>query len=565
MKKSAIVLFLAALLTGTALFAQSIQEGINNLYAERYQSAKNTFEKMHASNPNNIEATYWLGQTYLASGDTTAARSLYEKALAANGNAPLILVGMGHIELLEGKTAEARQRFEAAITMSKGKKGEDPLVLNAIGRANVSAKAGDTDYAIAKLTQAAQLAPNNPDIFLNLGNAYRKKHEGGNAVTNYMKAINLNQNFAPAWYQIARIYETQRNWDIYTQNLNRAIQADPKFAPAYYGLYYYTLLYPKDFAKAEQYANQYIANSDPSIDNDYIKAQTAWVQNKFDEAIATAKNIVSQAGDKANPRVYKLLGYSYLSKGDTATACQYVGQYFQKASDENIVGQDYILQADACGKENPNIVRESYLKAAQADSNLTNQVNVLNQGIERFQKSGNKVAEADLRALSYQLRGSQANPAELFYIGIPYYQGKEFQKADSVFKAYSTAFPDSIYGYLWSARSLAAMDSTMQNGTAVDAYKKLLDVAGTNKERFQSQGVEAAGYLAGYYNNVKSDKETAIQYLQKGLEFDPANQTLQGALNTLQRASSKQAAPSKTETKTKTNASGETKTKTKKG
>lgn len=542
MKKSAIVMFLAALLTGTSLFAQSIEEGINNLYAERRQSAKAVFDKLIAKNPNNMEATYWLGQTYLTTNDTAAARALYEKALAANGNAPLILVGMGHVELLEGKTSEARQRFEAAITMSKGRKGNDPNVLNAIGRANVDAKAGDADYAIAKLTEASQLDPKNPDIFLNLGNAYRKKHEGGNAVTSYMKAIQINQDFAPAWYQIARIYETQRNWEVYTQNLERAIQADPKFAPAYYGMYYYTLLYPKDFAKAEEYANKYIANSDPSPDNDYIKAQTAWVQNRFDEAITTAKNIIAQAGDKANPRVYRLLGYSYLSKGDSATACQYVGQLFQKMKEEDIVGQDYILQADACGKENPAIVRESYMKAAQIDSNLVNQINILNQGIDRFQKSGNKVAEADLRLLSYQLRGSQANPTELIYIGIPYYQAKEYQKADSIFKAYSVAEPDSIYGYLWSARSLAAIDTTMEQGTAIDAYKKLLEVAHKDTARFQSYGVEAAGYLAGYYNNIKSDRETAIEYLKQGLEFDPNNQSLQNALNILQK-SSKPSAP----------------------
>ena len=543
MKNSAIVLFLTALLTGPTLFAQDIQEGINDLYAERKQSAKAVFQKIVDKKPNNMEATYWLGQADLASNDTAAARALYEKALAANGNAPLVLVGLGHVDLLEGKADEARQRFEAAITMSHGRKGNDPDVLNAIGRANVDAKAGDVDYAIAKLTEASQIDPKNPDIFLNLGNAYFKKHEGGNAVTSYMKAIAINQDFAPAWYQIARIYQTQQNWEVFTQNLNRAIQADPKFAPAYYWLYDYTLRYKKDFAKAEEYANKYITNSDPSPDNDYIKAQTAWVQDKFDEAIATAKNIIAEAGDKANPRVYRLLGYSYLSKGDTATACQYVGQFFQKAKETDVVAQDYILQADACGKGNPELVRESYVKAVQVDSNLVNQVNMLNQGIERFQKSGNKVAEADLRLLSYQLRGSQANPAEFFQIGLPLYQAGKYMRADSMFKAYTAAFPDSIYGYYWSALSLAQIDTTMQQGLAVPSYQKTLEVALTDTARFKNMGVQAAGYLAGYYNNIKNNKDTAIEYLKKGLIFDPTNQVLQNALNILSKSSSGKASP----------------------
>src|SRR5215204_4421112 len=160
MKKPAIVLFFAAFLSITAL-AQNVQEGVNNLYAHRYQSAKSIFEKLLAANPNNIEATYWLGQTYLDQDNIAAAKSVYEKALASNGNAPLMLVGMGHVELLEGNQAGAQQRFEQAITASRGRKGNDPVVLTAIGRANVNAyteskKVGNLDYAIAKLTEAAQ-------------------------------------------------------------------------------------------------------------------------------------------------------------------------------------------------------------------------------------------------------------------------------------------------------------------------------------------------------------------------------------------------------------------------
>src|ERR1700694_4686346 len=104
MKKSAVVVIFAAFLSVTAL-AQSVQEGINHIYAERYQSAKSVFDKLIATNPNNMEATYWLGQDYIAMGNTAGARSLYEKALTANGNAPLILAGIGNVELLEGNAS----------------------------------------------------------------------------------------------------------------------------------------------------------------------------------------------------------------------------------------------------------------------------------------------------------------------------------------------------------------------------------------------------------------------------------------------------------------------------
>ena len=190
MKKTSIAIMVAGFISITQLMAQSIQEGINHLYADRNQSAKAVFDKLIAANPNNLDAVYWLGQTYIALKDVPSARQLYDKMLTTNGNAPMILVGRGQVDLIDNKTNEARQRFETALTVSRGKKGDDPNVLNAIGRANIDnkAKSGDITYAIEKLKAAADRDPKNADIFLNLGDAYRKAHDGGNSVINYDKA-----------------------------------------------------------------------------------------------------------------------------------------------------------------------------------------------------------------------------------------------------------------------------------------------------------------------------------------------------------------------------------------
>ena len=341
--------------------------------------------------------------------------------------------------------------------------------MNAIGKANVDAadnafKSGDLTYAIEKLKVAADRDPKNPDIFLNLGNAYRKLQDGGNAVTNYNKALEINPNFAIASYRIAKIYETQKNWEPYLKELNDAIAKDPKFAPAYYELYYYNIG-KLDFTQADQYAQKYIANTDPDVQNDYLRAQMLWAKKDYDQTIAITKEIISKAGPQTKPRTYKLLAYSYLGKGDTLSAKQYIDEYFAKAKAEDIIGPDYILKADVyAGLPNadPNIVRDSYLKAAAMDSVLDKKIQLLQQGVDRFKAAGKKVAEAELRTALYNVKPNR-NPGELFFIGLPYYQGGDFKKADSVFKAYSAALPDSIYGHFWSARSLSAMDTTQWN------------------------------------------------------------------------------------------------------
>jgi tetratricopeptide (TPR) repeat protein len=548
--KPVIVMFFS-LLFSAAVFGQSVQEGINHLYADRKVSAKASFEKMLAANPNNIDAVYWLGQTDIAMNNLAAARQVYEKALSTNGNAPMLLVGMGNVELLEGKPNEARQHFETAITLSRGKKGDDPNVLNAIGRAHVESTVGDIPFAISKLSAAAQSAPNNADILVNLGNAYRKAHDGSMAATYYRKAAQANSASPLPYYRLALLYWTQRNWEIVQENLNKAISVDQNFAPAYLKLYDYNLRFKRDFGTAETLANQYVSHADPSIENDYLKAQTAFIQQKYDESVSMGKNILAKAGENVAPRVYRLVAYSLLAKGDTLGAKPYVDQFFTSIkNDDDIVPMDYLLKAYVYLREKPDAVLAAINEGVKADSILANQVTFLNEVIDVAKKSSLPLVEADARMISYQLRGNMAKPAELFQIGLPYYKAGQFEKAANIFKGYSKAFPDSVYGYLWSARSLASIDTTMKLGLAIPDYTELMRAASLDKPRLKSYGIEAAGMLANYYVNIKNDRQKGIEYLNKGLEFDPENAAFQNAIKKLSTPV-RTAAPSRQSTSSK--------------
>ena len=79
MMKSKFAIFAVALLISTSMMAQSLQEGINHMYAQRHKSAVATFESLISKNPNNIEATYWLGQAHIAMQDSAGAKEKYEK------------------------------------------------------------------------------------------------------------------------------------------------------------------------------------------------------------------------------------------------------------------------------------------------------------------------------------------------------------------------------------------------------------------------------------------------------------------------------------------------------
>jgi tetratricopeptide (TPR) repeat protein len=542
--KKTITILLVSLMSMAGIKAQTIQEGINHLYAERNKSAKETFEKLVAANPNNLDAVYWLGQAYIAMNNVAAARDLYSKTLNANGNAPLILAGKGHVELIDGKKDEARQLFESAITVSSGKKGPDPVILNAIGRANVDAKDGDVAYAIEKLKLAVDKDPKNADIFLNLGDAYRKAHEGGQAVVNYDRAIQANPNLARAAYRKGMIYYTQKNWELFEQLMKQSVTMDPKFAPAYYELYYYHLLNKQDFNTAQEYASKYGSTAEQDPQNDYLRIQTLWAKKNFDEAITGAKALAAAAGEQTKPRVYKLLADAYVGKGDTAGAKQYIDKYFAIAKEEEINPTDYILRGVIYGSTSgdDNIIFDSYVKAAQMDSVYSSKMETLQKGVEYFAKKGRKIKEAEMRMVVLKNKKTQ-NPSDYFFIGLPFYQGGDYKRADSLFKLYTAAFPDSLFGHYWGARANLAMDTTLSQEpyltNMVNGFRRTLEIAVNNKDRFKQQAVAASSFLAAIYNNTKKDKDSAIYFVQRGLEVDPTNTSLQGLLQQLQKAPTK--------------------------
>ena len=563
MLKITITVLIAGLLGIANVKAQSIQEGINHLYAERNKSAKETFDKLVATNPNNLEAVYWLGQTYIAMEDVKSARDLYSKTLQANGNAPLILTGMGHVNLIDGKKDEARQMFETAINLSTGKKGADVSILNAIGHANVDAKEGDVAYAIDKLKMAAQKDPKNADVFLNLGDAYRKAHEGGDAVTNYDMAASANPGMARPTYRKAMVYYTQKNWELVTDLLKKATTVDPKFAPAYYELYYY-YLGKLDFNTAQDYANKYIANTDPDPQNDYLVASTCLVKKDYDCAINTAKGIISKAGDQTRPRTYKVLAYAYVGKGDTASAKEYIDQYFAKGKEEELIPQDYVLKGQIYGNNDPTVVYDSYVKAATMDSVYESKMKTIQDGIDWAKAKNNKILEGQLRLLQ-SANKKTPNCADAFFSGLAFYQGTDYKRADSLFKLYIGCAPDSLYGYYYDARANLALDTTLSVEpyvtNMVNGFKKTLELGVNNKEKFKNQAVASSQFLAAIYNNTKKNRDSAIYYLQKGLEFDPANTTLADFLHELQKPAGKptKGTPGKPTGSTKPNAAAITK------
>jgi tetratricopeptide (TPR) repeat protein len=536
-------------------FGQSVEQGKKFLYYQRYKSANDVFDKLLAANPNNIDAVYWKGQTLFSQKDSAAACDLYSKALQTNGNAPMLLVGMGGCELRMGKTDDARKRFDMAFMLTKGK---DINVLNAIADNNIDAPAGDAQYAVEKLALATQIKNfHDADTYLLMGDAYRKLIDGGNAVTNYQKALSIDPKLAEAKYKIGKIYLTQNNKEFFLPAFEDAIQMDPAYTPAYYELFYYW--YFRDVNKAAGYLDKYIANADAGPEVEYLKTDFLYASSKFADAKAKALGLISSQGDKVSPRMYKMVAYVCDTLGDAACAIQYITTYFQKQNPADVVPADFEEKGHIEGKQSDSTVMISafvdYEKAIQMDTLPDDKAKFLVEATALAKKLNNKKALADLAAITYLSKKNPIN-TDLYNWGIANYQAGNYKTSDSIFCGiYEVKYPTEIYGYLWCARSKVAQDDSLgSNGYAVDAYIKLGEVAraldstakaagSPDSIKYKSQVVLSYSQLAGYYNNIKKDKESALIYLRKWQEIDPANPDVAKFIEILTRPARRPAAP----------------------
>jgi tetratricopeptide (TPR) repeat protein len=537
MTKIKIGIVAVVLLMSNLVFAQTLDDAKKLIDYERYGSAIEALEKLYAANAGNVEVQYWLGQAYIEGKKTDKAKQVYQKALETNGSNPLLLVGMGHIELLEGKKNEARQRFETAISLTKGK---DIPVLNAIGKANTS-KNGDADYAIEKLTQATTIKGfKEPDVYINMGDAYRKKNDGGGAVKSYQNALTIDPKHAIAHHKIGKIYYTQGKDQeaTFTKHFNDAISADPNFAPAYYDMYVYFFF--RDVYKSKTYFNQYKSVADKGPALDYEEAALSFAAGEYKEAVDKSTALLNKYGNDADARLYRLRGYSNWKLGDSVIAIKDFETFFEKATEDQIVPDNWLVAAELAAKfpeRQANFDR--YVRAAIAtDTSDKGKVDIAKKAVDIFKKAGNqeKVAEWALTAMSLNPNPSKV---DIYNAGFENFKAGNYMRADSVFDIYKGKYPDEVYGHYWSFRSLSVVDSTMEQGLAIPDATRFIEVAELDKVKNKSTLITAYGYMAGYNANVKKDFATAITFLDKIIEIDPANADAMKNKEILQKALAK--------------------------
>lgn len=506
--------------------AQTIEDGKKFLYYERYKSAKEVFQKLSAANAGDESAVYYLGQALIGLQDIAGAKTLYQQKLSANPNSPLLLAGMGHIGLLEGNVADAKSRFETAINLSGAKRID---VLNAVGapNSNPEIKNGDANYAIEKLKFATTLKGfKDPEVWANLGDAYRKNNEGGSAVQAYQSALAINPNYARAIYRTGRLYQSQgiSQESLYLGHFNNAIAKDPNYAPVYNTLFNY--YYESDVTKSAGYLEKALAVSDDDPSACLFRARMKFAQGLYAESIAKCNECIAAGGTVPIPNLFGLKAYSYLKLNDSVNAKASFEEYFKKQDVNKIGTGDYSTYAFTLLKfAGSEQIAATYIeKAVALDSLEKNKADYLKVMADYYKGKGNFAEAANWYNKILTVKKSYNN-VDLYNAGYNYYRVNNYQAAEAVFNKYMAKYPDDMFGFYMAAKSSAGIDSTMTLGTGAAAYLKAIEVGerAADKTKIKDQMIGAYTYMMQYAFNIKKDQAAAIAYADKALLLDTSD------------------------------------------
>jgi tetratricopeptide (TPR) repeat protein len=523
--KTLVLIVIAAVFAGKS-FAQSIEDGKKSLYYERFKSAKDVFQKLSSANPTDEVAAYYLGQAMIGLEDVAGAKALYLQKLSATPNSPLGLAGMGHIGLIEGNTADARSRFETAINLSGAKRID---VLNAVGAPNSDPemKNGDANYAVDKLKLATTLKGfKDPEVWCNLGDAYRKINDGAGAAVSYQAALAINPKYARAPYRTARLYQTQgvSQEPLYLRLYDEATAMDPNYAPVYKALYRY--YYETDVTKSAMYLDKALAVSDDDPSACYLKASMKFAQGLNADAISKASDCIAVGGTNPYPNLYGLRAFAYLKTNDSLNAKTNFEEYFKRQIPSKVGAGDYSAYALTLLKfpGNEQAAADNINRAVAVDTFEKNKVDYL-KVMATYYRDKNNFAEAANWYNKVLYVKKNYNNVDLYNAGYNFFRSAKFDSSATVFNKYTVKYPDDMFGYYMLAKANSGIDSTLATGLAASSYTKAIEVGerAADKTKIKDQLVGAYTFMMQYSFNIKKDQAAAISFADKALLLDPTD------------------------------------------
>lgn len=557
----------ASVFSLSALFAQTIQDGLSNLNADRTNQAKEIFTKLAQTTPTP-ENLYYLGYFYLRTNQLNEAQQTFEKGAALDEKDYLNQVGLGTIALSKGDKVKAQELFALAEKKTKAK-NTDVLVRMAEAYVLFKDKNNDPAEAIRLVDAALKRDKNLADAYIVKGDALKMKLEGGPAVTAYEYALSVKPNYALAYNRIAEMFFASKAYETARENFNKAIESDPEFAPAYRDLAELFFL-ARQYKNAAENYDKYVQKSGTTDPESVLRAaQFAFTNDDFAKSLSLLESI---KGKLNNPITLRMYGWSYFKTNELEKAISNLQEFIKTAPDK-VIPDDYRYLGRALNKLSTTGNYDStglayILKAAETDTSKADAAN----DYKEIAKIYFEDKKYDKASVNYQ-KGIQMDTTakglttDLYNFGIANFMtaaGRVIQpgqadsaavaeskkalymRSDSIFATLSAKIPDWPISYYWRASSLYnayPRDENIEKGISLPHFEKFVELAEKASDTPKSYLRTAYNYLAFYYQTKGADTEKAKGYWNKVLSVDPENKAAKEALGLITPATTTPTAP----------------------
>ncbi|KAA2240608.1 tetratricopeptide repeat protein [Chitinophaga agrisoli] len=539
-RKSLIVALLCVAANG--VMAQSVEDGLKDIYYGKYKSAKETLEKAAAAKPDD-RAYYYLGIAELGLENKDGAAAAFQKGLTAVPNSPLLQVGMGRLDLINGNAPAAKQKFDAASTATEGRNGD---VARAIADANSSIKGGDRGYALSVMEKLLNNEGRKkkeqytaiPADYIELGDAYRVLggENGGKAITTYEKALELDPNNAEAVYKQGLVNYNAKLLQEAVNDWTKAGNMDPKYGPAFFELFEFYITPKKQqlsWDNAAIYLQKYMEVADPAdkLKNEYYLAAISFYKKDYDAAINKAKTVLPQVAAADKGKFTRLMADAYLQKGDSMTAKSTMDEYVKGVGDSKLEALDYKLLSEIYGRVKITDSTQAAITDSLASLYLERYANLdTTKDVDHYREVAEKFKSLRDYARSAEWYGKlttdfpdDVNTGKIqdyFWKGTMEIYANNPTAADSTFGTFVAKYPtQEALGLYWRGRANMLNDKEAKEGSAVPYFQKFFEVGGESKMK-GNQLMYPYQYMMIYYYN-KEDKDNLKTWMDKVLALNP--------------------------------------------
>jgi len=168
--------------------------------SDHYDEAIQVIQSGLAATDSQVPLQVRLGAIEMIKGNYPAARDAFHAALAADPDLDAAYVGLAQTYAREANDAEALRILESARADHPG----HYLLEYYFGM--LAGRLGREQDAEAALNRATQLQPTSIEPYFELGKLYEVKEDWTSARKALERVTGLNPQFAPAHYQLSRVY-----------------------------------------------------------------------------------------------------------------------------------------------------------------------------------------------------------------------------------------------------------------------------------------------------------------------------------------------------------------------